>query len=145
MTDAEMIEAALALAVAAHRGQRDKGGTAYILHPVRVMTRLSRPAEQAVALLHDVVEDCGVTLDDLRGEGFPEAVLTGVAAMTRRAGESYEAFIERTAAHPLARRVKRADIADNMDVTRLGPLAAADLARLRRYQAAHARLAAGDD
>ena len=63
--DARLVEAALALAVEKHHGQRDKSGQPYVLHPIQIMLRFSHAPARAVALLHDVIEDCGVTVDDL--------------------------------------------------------------------------------
>src|SRR5688572_5180609 len=125
------IEDAIALAVEAHRGQVDKAGSAYILHPLRVMMRVQTEHEQMAAILHDVVEDCGRTLDELRGMGYPESVLTALDALTRRDDESYQQFIERAAADPVARRVKLADLEDNMDIRRLDAIGDRDVERLR--------------
>ena len=134
------LERAIALAAEAHAGQVDKAGAPYILHPLRLLLAVDAPTERIVAVLHDVVEDTLWTLEALRAEGFTREVLDAVEALTRRAGESYEAFIERVAANPLARRVKRADLADNLDLGRLPVVTEADLARLARYRAALARL-----
>ena len=60
------IEDAIALANEAHRGQTRPDGTAYILHPLRVMLALQDELDQVAAVLHDVVEDTPVSLDDLR-------------------------------------------------------------------------------
>jgi (p)ppGpp synthase/HD superfamily hydrolase len=134
------LEDAIALAVEAHRGQRDKAGQTYILHPLRVMLRLETETERMVAVLHDVVEDSPWTLERLRGLGYPEEVLGALDCLTKREGETYEAFIERVRPHPLARRVKLADLEDNMDVRRLPAVTARDAERLARYRAAWARL-----
>ncbi|WP_375771218.1 GTP pyrophosphokinase [Archangium gephyra] len=134
------LEDAIALAVEAHRGQRDKAGQTYILHPLRVMMRLETETERMVAILHDVVEDSPWTLERLRALGYPEEVLGALDCLTKREGETYEAFIERVLPHPLARRVKRADLEDNMDVRRLPAVTAKDAERLARYRAAWARL-----
>ncbi|WP_163996191.1 HD domain-containing protein [Pyxidicoccus caerfyrddinensis] len=134
------LEAALALAVEAHRGQRDKAGQPYILHPLRVMMRLETDAERTVAMLHDVVEDTPWTLERLREAGYPEDVLRALDALTRRDGETYEAFIERLRPDALARRVKLADLEDNMDVRRLTAVTPKDAERLARYRAAWSRL-----
>lgn len=134
------LEDAIALAVEAHRGQRDKAGQTYILHPLRVMMRLETETERMVAVLHDVVEDSPWTLERLRELGYPEEVLGALDCLTKREGETYEAFIERVLPHPLARRVKRADLEDNMDVRRLPAVTAKDAERLARYRAAWARL-----
>ncbi|WP_238547952.1 phosphohydrolase [Meridianimarinicoccus roseus] len=136
MKENEMIDAAFAFAVKAHTGQRDKSGAAYLLHPVRVMGRVQGAAAQAVALMHDVLEDSDATAEDLRAAGFPEEVVAGVEAMTRAPDESYGDFVDRAAADPIARRVKLADIEDNLDLRRLAGLGAADMARLQRYLAA---------
>ena len=134
------LEDAIALAVEAHRGQRDKAGQTYILHPLRVMMRLETEAERMAAILHDVVEDTPYTLERLRELGYPEEVLFALECLTKREGENYEAFIERVRPHPLARRVKLADLEDNMDVRRLTAVGPKEAERLARYRAAWARL-----
>ena len=134
------LEDALELAVRAHRGQRDKAGQPYILHPLRVMARLDTETERIVALLHDVVEDTPYTLERLRELGYGEDVLGALERLTKAEGEDYAAFIERVRPHPLARRVKLADLEDNMDVRRLPAVTAKDAERLARYRAAWARL-----
>ena len=69
------LERAIAIAAEAHAGQIDKAGEAYILHPLRLMLSLDTEVERKVAVLHDVVEDSGITLEQLRAEGFGEDVL----------------------------------------------------------------------
>lgn len=130
------IEEAIALAVEAHRGQRDRAGAPYVLHPLRMMFRVETDAERMAAVLHDVVEDTDRTLDDLRAEGFPEEVVAAVDHLTRREGEGYDDFVRRAAAHPVARRVKIADLEDNMDVRRTGTVTEEDVERLTRYHRA---------
>ncbi len=134
------LEDAIALAVASHRGQTDKAGQPYVLHPLRVMLRVDGEHARMAAVLHDVVEDCGVTLDALRAQGYPEEVVSAVDALTKREGESYEQFVDRASAHPVARRVKLADVEDNMDIRRLRDVTEKDRARLARYVAAWHRL-----
>lgn len=143
--DSPMLEDAVALAVEAHRGQKDKAGQPYILHPLRVMLRLDTEEARRVGILHDVVEDSTVTLDELRGRGYPERELAALDALTRRsaAGETYEAFIARVAANPLARVVKLADLEDNMDVRRLPTIDEVARERLERYRRAWVALRAG--
>ena len=93
-----------------------------------------------MALLHDVVEDSDWTLEALAGEGFPPHLVNAIDCLTSREGESYDDFISRVLANPLAVRVKRLDIEDNMDMTRLGELTGKDLARLQKYHMARQRL-----
>jgi (p)ppGpp synthase/HD superfamily hydrolase len=134
------IEDAIALATEAHRGQTRPDGTAYILHPLRVMLSLLDELDQVAAALHDVVEDTAITLDDLRERGYDAEVVEAVDRLTRREGESYEDFVERVAPHPRARRIKLADLADNMDVRRLRTFKARDGERMARYHQAWRRL-----
>ncbi len=139
------LEDAIVLAVQAHAGQVDKVGQPYILHPLRVMLRLVDPTARVVAVLHDVVEDTRGTLDDLRRGGFSAEVVEAVGLVTRREGESYEAFIERLAPNPLARAVKLADLEDNMDTSRLPAITEKTRERLERYRKAVARLREFED
>ena len=135
------LEDAIALAVEAHRGQRDKANQPYILHPLRVMFRLEGEIERIVGVLHDVVEDCDLTFDDLRRLGYNEEVVTALDHVTRRQDETYDEFVERSLQHPIARRVKQADLEDNMDVRRLPtPPDNKDLQRLARYRRAWNRI-----
>ncbi len=131
-----MLEQAIQIAVAAHQGQKDRAGQPYILHPLRVMFRVQSETERTVAVLHDVVEDSEITLEDLRKKGFPEEVVKAVDCLTKREGEPYMALVERAKANPLARRVKLADLDDNMDLKRQGELSDKDLERLNRYKRA---------
>ena len=130
------LEHAIALAAKAHEGQIDKAGAPYILHPLRMMLRLSTPEERMVAVMHDVVEDCGWTLEQLKGEGFSEAVVAGVESVTKREGESYEDFVLRAAKNPLGRRVKLADLEDNSDLSRIANPMDKDYERLEKYRKA---------
>jgi (p)ppGpp synthase/HD superfamily hydrolase len=101
----------------AHGTDKRKDGTPYIAHPMRVMVRV-RPFGiycEIAALLHDVVEDTDVDLQDLRDMGFDPMVIEVVDRVTRHKGESYGEFILRCADHDLARHVKIADIEDNLE------------------------------
>jgi (p)ppGpp synthase/HD superfamily hydrolase len=131
-----IIETALAIALEAHGGQQDKAGAPYILHPLRVMLAVDGEIERVAALLHDVVEDSNWTLESLRQRGIPEEALIAIEALTRRPMESYEAFIARAGANPIARRVKVADLEDNMDIRRLSVLGVEEVERLQRYRRA---------
>jgi len=141
------LEDAIALAVEKHRGQKDKTGAPYILHPLRVLFRLDWDAPEAAkiaAVLHDVVEDTDVTLEALRERGFCEEAIAAIALLTRREEDSYEQFIERVLPNPLARKVKRADLEDNMDLRRLRGVGEKERERLDRYRAAWARITASE-
>lgn len=134
------LERAIALAAQAHEGQKDKAGEPYVLHVLRVMLRMETADGMMAAIAHDMIEDCGWTMERLRAEGFPENVVGAVDAVTRREGEDYQDFIVRAAKHPLGRLVKIADLEDNMDLTRLSFVTERDLARLEKYRRAMALL-----
>jgi len=135
-----ILEEAIPLAMKAHRGQIDRGGSPYILHPMRVMLRLKTESEMIVGILHDVVEDSQITIDDLHEKGFSEEVVAAIDCLTKREGEDYDIYIERIRPNPLAVRVKVADLEDNMDGRRLDNYDQRDAERLQRYRAAWQKL-----
>lgn len=128
MTEAE----ALAIATEAHAGQTDKAGLPYIEHPKAVAARLddSDVDGRVVALLHDVVEDTPVTLDDLAAAGASDDVIEALNALTHLPDEPRLDYIERVWRIPLARRVKAADLSENGDPARLALLDPETAARL---------------
>ncbi len=134
------LEDALILATQAHSGQTERNGQPYIFHPLRIMCRMRTETTRIIALLHDVVEDTDITLADLREKGYSADIVNAVDALSRRDGESYDAFIDRAAANPLAVHVKLADLEDNMDVRRLPEVLQRDAQRLEQYRAAWQRL-----
>jgi (p)ppGpp synthase/HD superfamily hydrolase len=139
----------------AHDGQMDKCGRPYYLHPLRVAMRLSHCSaeERHAALLHDVVEDTAVTLENLRDMGYSDEVLALVDLLTRRkpAGESHNQYLERIVAsgNVKALRVKLADVYDNMSPARTRSLPSHERGMRHRFardaeRVAAALLAAGD-
>ena len=136
----DLLQRAIAIAEQKHAGQVDKAGRPYIEHPKRVMAAVSNDAERIVAILHDVIEDSDVTLDQLAAEGFPAYILDALDSVTRKEGETYEAFVARTATNAIGRRVKYADLQDNADLTRIPAPTVADLARTEKYQRAMVQL-----
>ncbi len=130
------LERALEIAVDAHAGQEDKAGEPYIRHPLRVMRAMDTDTERVVAVLHDVVEDSSYALKDIE-EHFGTEVRDAVDCLTKRDGDDYvEDFVARAAENDIAHRVKRADIEDNLDLTRLSDLDDDDLKRLNKYHEA---------
>lgn len=136
---------AIAIAARAHQEQFDKAGAPYILHPLRIMARMSTEAEMIAAVLHDLVEDTPWTIEQLRAEGFAAEVLAAIECLTRRDGETYDEFIERARTNPIACRVKLADLEDNMDLRRIAHVTDRDLERLRKYHHARQLLIASAD
>lgn len=126
------IEMAMQVALNAHNSQTDKAGEAYIKHPIRVMQDVETEEEKVVALLHDVVEDSTVSFEDLERR-FSDEIVDAVRGMTKKDDESYSEFIERAKENEIAREVKKADIRDNLDASRLGRLDEEDIKRMEKY------------
>ena len=108
------------LATRAHGDQRDRDGTLHIDHVARVAQGAPMDdAHQRVAWLHDVIEDCGLTIDDLEPR-LSEAERDALVLLTRDDElDSYADYVHRIAdatgeAGTLARAVKEADMLDNL-------------------------------
>lgn len=133
-----IMEKALALAVKVHTGQKDKGGKEYILHPLRLMSQMETEEEQIVALLHDVVEDSSMTIKQLAKKGFDKKVLKAVKKLTFAGGKhEYDSYIAAIRKNPIARKVKLADLKDNLDLTRIENTTTKDLKRIEKYLRAY--------
>lgn len=115
----EMTQKAMKLCFDAHAGQLDKGGMPYVLHPVHLAEQMEDEVTTVVALLHDVVEDTAYTFDDLEAMGFDMAVLDALKLLTHADGVEYMDYVRAIAGNPVARKVKMADLAHNLDETRL--------------------------
>ncbi len=114
----------------------DKAGEPYILHCLRVMLAVSGNEARQVAVMHDLVEDTSVTLEDLKAMGFSEAVIEGVRCMTHVDADSYAEYVVRLKSNPLARAAKLADLRDNYSLDRVayrGEHRDRDSRRLQRY------------
>ena len=136
---------AIAIAAQAHQDQYDKAGAPYILHPLRMMQRMSSETEMMAAILHDVVEDTAWTLDKLRQAGFAAEVVQAVECLTHRDHETYDEFIARVRTNAIASKVKLADLEDNMDIRRLSTLTEKDAERLHKYHRAWLALRQAED
>ncbi|MEV3903733.1 guanosine-3',5'-bis(diphosphate) 3'-pyrophosphohydrolase [Mycobacterium sp. NPDC050551] len=141
LSDTALIEKADGIAERAHRGQVDKIGRPYIAHPRRVAGRVDTAQAKAAALLHDVIEDSPVTAADLVAEGIPRAVVDCVILLTRRDDVPDADYYRAINAHPLARVVKMADLADNSDAARLAQIPEPKQSELRaKYRRAYTAL-----
>ena len=131
------IERAIQIAVDAHAGVKDKGGKAYILHPISVMMRCETDEEKTVAILHDVVEDTDWTFEALQEEGFSEKIIEALKTVTKHSDdEDYDEFVQRSLKNEIGRKVKIADLRENLDVTRIGELTDKDIKRINKYKRA---------
>ncbi len=131
-----LVDRAFNLANERHANQFDKAGIPYIEHPITVAESFDDSDLKIVALLHDIVEDADVTLDELKSLGFRDKHVRAINAITKRDGEQYEEYLSRVKNNYLARKVKIADISHNMDTSRLTSLGAKDIRRLEKYKKA---------
>jgi (p)ppGpp synthase/HD superfamily hydrolase len=139
-----LLQNAIDLAVAAHRGCEDPPGEPYILHPVRVLISLSQSDDahqddqlRCVAILHDTLERTSLRPADLRAAGMPKAVVRAVQLLSHVRGVSYADYIRKLKRNRLARLVKIADLLDNADLRRVSyrPAKRKDRQRVNRYAA----------
>lgn len=130
-----LYEKALRIAGTAHEGQYDKGGTPYILHPVTVAEKVEGPEAKITALLHDVVEDTDVTLEELSAV-FPPVIVEAVDRLTKKKGSQYslDKYLEGVKENEIARKVKLADLEHNMDLSRIPNPTWEDYRRQEKYK-----------
>ena len=131
---------ALRIAFDAHKEHTDKTGLPYIFHPFHLAEQMETEDEVIVALLHDVVEDSNITLEDLRAHGFSENVMEALSLLTHDDSVEYMDYIEKIKSNPLAVKVKLADLRHNSDVTRLDIIDDKASARIEKYNAAMSAL-----
>jgi (p)ppGpp synthase/HD superfamily hydrolase len=129
----KLIKKAMLTAFAAHKEQTDKSGLPYIFHPIHLAEQMETEEEIVVALLHDVVEDTGMTLEDLVNDGFPESVITALSLMTHAGGVEYMDYIRQIKSNQIATKVKLTDLRHNSDVTRLEIVDDKALQRIEKY------------
>jgi guanosine-3',5'-bis(diphosphate) 3'-pyrophosphohydrolase len=135
MRKGEMLDKMLVICTNAHHGQYDKGGSPYILHPLRVMSFLKTDDEelQCIALGHDVIEDTNVTYQDLRDAGISQRVQDGIRAMTKQPGQTLNEYKEVVFNSRDAMQVKLCDLRHNSDIRRLKGVTEKDITRMAKY------------
>jgi len=142
--ESSLVGTARRLAARHHAGQVDKAGAPYIRHLERVAGRVSDlgVGHEAVAFLHDVLEDTDATEADLLAAGLGEHIVEAVVALTKVRGESNADYYVRVRTNTLAWNVKLADVDDNADPDRLAALDAPTRDRLTaKYHRARTALA----
>lgn len=131
---------AMDLSFEVHKDQRDKSGRPYVFHPFHLADHMHTEEAACVALLHDTVEDGDVTPDDLRGMGFPNAVIDAITALTHNPSVPYLDYVLSLRNQPLAREVKLADLRHNSNLSRLDQVTDRDRQRRLKYLMAQALL-----
>lgn len=135
MINTKLTRKAMKVSYEAHKNQVDRAGVPYIFHPIHVAEQMDTEIECVVALLHDVVEDTEITLEELQKE-FPNEVIEVLKLLTHDKNEDYMKYIKKIKMNPVARKVKVADILHNSDETRLDSITEEDIIRRNKYKKA---------
>lgn len=134
-----LLSKSIALVASEFIGKLDRGGQPYVLHCLHVMNRMPQGDHELmmIAVMHDLIEDRDVALDDLVVMGYSPRVVTALDMLTHRDGESYDKYINRVACNPDAVLVKLADLRHNSDIMRMKGLRQKDFERLEKYHRAY--------
>lgn len=124
MNQQNMLAKAIMIASTAccESSQMDKGGKAYILHPIYVMNTVksSDPEVLQMAVLHDLLEDHdNWSPQRLRDEDFSERVIIGLTLLRHNKQDTYSEYIDKVATTRDTILVKMADLRHNSLITRL--------------------------
>ena len=130
----DLLSKMIIFATIKHSGQVCKGGQPYILHPLAVMNQVVSIDAKIVAVSHDLLEDTDTTIDNLRTQGCSEQIIQAVVALTKSKNESRIDSAHRVSNNRLACEVKLADVAHNMDLSRLSTITDKDLKRVKEYK-----------
>ena len=131
---------ALRICFDAHKDQVDKTGLPYVFHPFHLAEQMTTEETTVCALLHDVVEDTDITLEDLKNEGFPAVITDALSLLTHDESVEYMDYVSMIAKNPIATAVKIADLRHNSDVSRLDKVDEWAVKRNEKYQKALAML-----
>lgn len=136
MLYSKMINKALIISFNAHKDQVDKSGIPYVYHPFHIAEQMDDEDSVIVALLHDVVEDSNVTEEDLRNAGFKDGIIEAIMLLTHKKNVPYLEYIEQLKDNKLARKIKKADLFHNSDMSRNEVVDKKTAKRMRKYKKA---------
>ena len=132
----KMTEKALNICFEAHKEQKDKSDLPYVFHPFHLAEQMETEETIIVALLHDVMEDTPITADDLRKEGFSEAIIEALLLLSHDKDAVYLDYVKKIKSNPIAKAVKLADLRHNSDLTRLHKVDDKAIERVEKYKEA---------
>lgn len=127
------LKVAIEMAHEAHKNQKRFDGTPYILHLFRVMGKQKTEVTRIIAMLHDIVEDTSITIDDLQNAGFESQIIDAIKLMTHDNTIDYDVYVNRMCVDRNAIVVKMADLEDNLNMLEIPKLKPKDLERLVKY------------
>lgn len=136
MIYSDLTKKALKISFNAHKNQVDKSGMPYVFHPFHLAEQMDDEYSVCVALLHDVVEDTNITIEELIIEGFPKEVINAIELMTHSDSVPYLDYVKIIKNNPIARKVKLADLMHNSDLSRLDKIDDKVLERVAKYKKA---------
>lgn len=128
----KLTQKAMQIAYVAHHGQTDCNGMPYVFHPYHLAEQMDDEISCCVALLHDVAEDTEVTLDEL-AKNFPQEVIEALKLLTHEKDTDYFEYVRRIKGNPTAKKVKLADLAHNMDRSRIVDSSAVSAEKLNKW------------
>jgi len=138
-----LLEKARKVAETCHKGQVDRAGKPYMNHLLTVSNGIKDLGETyaVVGMLHDTVEDTDMTVEKLR-ELFGDEVAEAVGLLTHDDSLPYLDYVRKVkkSGNPYAIAVKKSDLRNNMDLTRLPVVTEKDLKRVEKYKKAYAIL-----
>lgn len=129
---------AMKLAYDAHHGQVDCNGVPYIFHPYHLAEQMTDEITTCVALLHDVVEDTDVTIEELEAE-FPKEITEAVRLLTHDKSTDYFDYVRAIKTNPIAKTVKLADLSHNQDESRIAVPTAVTERKLKHWREKYAK------
>lgn len=132
----DLTKKALKISFNAHKNQVDKSGMPYVFHPFHLAEQMDDEYSVCVALLHDVIEDTDITVEDLKAEGFPKEVINAIELMTHSDSVPYLDYVKIIKNNSIARKVKLADLKHNSDLSRLDNIDDKALERVEKYKKA---------
>ena len=112
-----LVNRAIDIAYEYHHGQKDKSGRPYFVHVMHVAEQMDDEYSACAALLHDTLEDTELKADVLERE-FPGEVVEAVKLLTHKESTDYFDYVREVKKNPIARKVKLADLAHNLDMSR---------------------------
>lgn len=112
----DLLQKAIDFATEKHKGQK-YGDKPYITHPLAVLERVKKRTQAAhilaATVLHDVVEDCDVSMETIHFT-FGSTIRNTVDLLTRQPHESYAEYIRLLGMDHFATIIKIADLEENL-------------------------------
>ena len=130
----------LAISITAQAFEKvlDKGGHPYILHCLRVMNNSQGDISvKCASVMHDLVEDTDWTFEKLTALGFSDKTIGLLHLLTHQKETSYDDYIKAISVSKEATEIKKRDLEDNSNITRIKGARKKDFDRIEKYHRAY--------